>query len=167
MIINYIFSFLLLILSGVIQSHPSFNYLEISGIKPDLQFVLIIFLAYQYGPLWGELTGFAGGLIQDSLSTSLLGLFAFPKMFLGLLVGLSKRLVLADNVIVFSFLVLLASFLKGIVIFFLTVIFQSSPASLIFFPKIIFPEALYNALLAPLLYLVFKKIFKLKLEEDE
>ncbi|MCP4138348.1 MAG: rod shape-determining protein MreD [bacterium] len=164
MIFSYIFTALLLIVSLIVQSHPSFDVIRIAGVKPDLQFIVIVYLAYSFGSFYGEVSGFIGGLFHDSISIGPLGIITFPKMALGFLVGMFGRSVMKSNILTVTLLLFAASIVKGIITLFLCYIFhQASVSSVI---SIILPEAFYNALLAPPLFVLFDKIFEKELERE-
>jgi rod shape-determining protein MreD len=164
MIYTYVFSGVILALSLLVQSHPSFDVLRIAGVKPDLLFIVIVYLAYTYGSFYGEIVGFISGLLQDSVSNSLLGLLTFPKVALGLLVGMFGRSVIKDNIISITLLVFGASLVKNIVTLMLYYIFHQSNVSAVI--GVILPESFYNAILAPPLFFVFDKIFQKDLKRE-
>jgi len=161
----FFLSFFLLIITALIQGHASFDFFSLGGVKPDLQFILIIFLACRYGPSGGMFSGFWGGMVQDTISNSIFGLLAFPKMFLGFLIGSYSKNIMADNMIVQALLVFSASILKGIFTILLCYFFQKSSFS--FFITIIFPEAIYNTIIGLLFFPIWQKIFKDSLNEEE
>jgi rod shape-determining protein MreD len=164
MILTYVFSGLLMVISLLVQSHESFDVLRIGGVKPDLLFIIIVYLAYSFGSFYGEIVGFIGGLMQDSISTSLLGLMTFPKVALGLIVGMFGRAVIKDNIISIVLMMFVASLLKNIITLMLYFIFHKTQVSLVI--GIILPEAFYNAILAPPLFFVFDKIFQRELKRE-
>lgn len=164
MAVTYIFMGALIAASLIIQAHPSFDVLRIAGVKPDLLFVTIVYYSYSFGSFYGEVTGFIGGLLHDAVSNSPLGLLAFPKMTLGFIVGFFGRSVFKANLLTISLLILIASLLKGIITLMLCYIFHE--ASIISVINIIFPEAFYNALIAPALFFLYDKIFEKELSRE-
>ncbi|MBN1531811.1 MAG: rod shape-determining protein MreD [Spirochaetes bacterium] len=164
MIYTYVFSGVLLGLSLLIQSHPSFDVLRIAGVKPDLLFIVIVYLAYTYGSFYGEIVGFISGLLQDSISNSLLGLLTFPKMAIGLVVGMFGRSVIKDNILSVTLMLFVASLAKNIVTLMLYYIFHQASASAVI--GVILPESFYNAILAPPLFFLFDKIFQKDLKRE-
>ena len=164
MIISYIITALLVVVTLVIQGHSSFDVLRIAGVKPDILFILVIYTGYCFGSLYGEVTGFVSGLFHDSISNSPLGLLAFPKMALGFIIGMFGRSVIKSNIITITFLLFIASIIKGLIILFMCYIFHQSRVSLAL--GVILPEAFYNSLLAPPLFFIFDKIFEKELERE-
>ncbi len=164
MIVAYIFTAALIIVSLIIQGHSSFDVLRIAGVKPDLLFITIVFLSYSFGSFYGEVTGFIGGLLHDSISNSPLGLLAFPKMALGFIVGMFGRSILKENVVTVFLLLFGASIIKGILTLFLCYLFHEASVSSIV--SVILPEAFYNALIAPPLFMLYDKIFEREIERE-
>ena len=161
MIIPYIITAVLLLISLIIQGHTSFDVIKIAGVKPDLQFIIIVYFSYSFGSFYGEITGFFGGLLQDSISNSPLGLFAFPKMAVGFLVGMFGKDIIKSNILTISLLIFGASLAKGLITLFLSYVFHQAHASYII--SIIIPEAFYNALIAPPVFVLLDKIYEKEL----
>jgi len=164
MIFSYVITAVLIILSLIIQGHSSFDVIRIAGVKPDLLFIVIVYLSYSFGSFYGEVNGFIGGLLQDAVSNSPLGLLTFPKVALGFLVGMFGRDVFKSNIVTITLLLFIASLLKGVITLFLCYIFHHAAISMVI--SLILPEAFYNALVAPLLFLLFDKIFEKELERE-
>jgi rod shape-determining protein MreD len=162
MILTYVFTIVIVLLSLLIQGHASFDILRIAGVKPDLIFITVVYLSYCFGSFYGEVTGFAGGLLQDAVSRSPLGLLTFPKVALAFVVGMFGRSIFKSNILTISLLLFAASLVKGFLTLFLCYVFHEAAAQSIL--TIILPESFYNALLAPPLFFIFDKIFEKELE---
>lgn len=157
MLLTYIFTGVVVVISLLVQGHSSFDVLRIGGIKPDLVFICVVYFSYCYGSLYGEVTGFLSGLLTDAVSNSPLGLLAFPKMLLGFLVGKVGRSLIKANALSLALLLFGASIVKGIVTLILCYIFHQAAISDIW--GIILPEALYNAAIGTPLFFLFDRIF--------
>lgn len=160
--LTYIFTALIILASLIIQGHSSFDVIRIAGVKPDLVFISVLYFGYNFGSFYGEVTGFAGGLFHDAVSSSPLGMLALPKVIIGYAVGLIGRSILKPNILTIILLVFGASIVKGLLTLFLSFLFQDATISSVI--SIIFPEAFYNTLLAPPLFFVFDRIFEHDLE---
>ena len=163
-VIPYIFTAVLIILSLIIQGHPSFDVISIAGVKPDLLFILIVYLAYSFGSFYGEVTGFISGLLHDAISNAPLGFLTFPKMVLGFIAGMFGRSIIKSNIITVSLIIFIASLIKGLITLILAYIFHQGSISTVI--SIILPEAFYNALIAPPLFFIFDKIYEKELERE-
>lgn len=53
----------------------------------DLVLVVVVYVALSFGPVTGMLTGSAAGLIQDALSSGVLGIGGLAKSIVGFLAG--------------------------------------------------------------------------------
>jgi rod shape-determining protein MreD len=164
MILTYVFTGAIILVSLLIQGHPSFDILRIAGVKPDLIFITVVYLSYCFGSFYGEVTAFIGGLLHDAVSNSPLGLLTFPKVAVAFIVGMFGRTLFKSNILTISLLLFAASLVKGFITLFLCYVFQEASASSIL--SIILPEAFYNALLAPPLFYIFDKIFERELEKE-
>lgn len=164
MIITYIFTAVIILLSLLIQGHTSFDVIRIAGVKPDLIFISVVYLAYCFGSFYGEVVGFISGLMHDAVSRSYLGILTFPKVAIAFIVGMFGRGIFKSNILTISLLLFIASILKGFLTLFLCYVFHEAEASSVL--SIILPESFYNALLAPPLFFVFDKIFEGELERE-
>jgi rod shape-determining protein MreD len=151
-----------MVVSLIVQGHSSFDVLRIAGAKPDLLFIAVLYFGYNFGSFYGEVTGFAGGLFHDAVSSSPLGLLAFPKVVIGYAVGFIGRSILKPSLLTILILVFGSSLVKGLLTLFLSFLFQDATISSV--ATIIFPEAFYNMFLAPPLFFIFDKIFAHELE---
>ncbi len=164
MIITYIITIAVVFLSFLIQGHQSFDVLRIAGVKPDLLFIITVYMGYSFGSFAGEVTGFGSGLLHDSLSNSPLGLLTFPKLIIGFVVGMFGRSVLKSTTPTIILLVFVASIIKGIITLILAFIFSEAYISSII--HVIIPEAFYNAILSPMLFFIYDKIYRSELERE-
>ncbi len=164
MIYTYLITAALILVSLLVQGHSSFNVISIAGVKPDLMFITIVYLSYSFGSFYGEVVGFASGLLHDAVSNAPLGLLTFPKVALGFLVGMFGRSVFKSNLLTVSLLLFVTSLIKGVITLFLCYIFHHSfIASVV---SVIIPEAFYNALVAPALFVIFDKLFETELARE-
>lgn len=123
------------------------------GLVPDLILIIAISYGLLKGPWYGAVLGLTGGLVSDLMAGgSILGVGALARMATGFLAGLLEKTIFKDNLLV-PFLSLLAGTLVSETIF-LTVNsalgWPLGPA-LYLIPRVA-AIALYNAMLAPLLY---------------
>jgi len=162
MIYTYIMTAILILVSLIVQGHSSFDPIRIGGVKPDLLFILVIYMGYSFGSFYGQITGFISGILHDSVSNSPLGLLTFPKLALGFIAGMIGRSVIKNNVISIILLLFLASLIKGVITLFLSYTFHQTMISAII--TIILPESFYNAILAPPLFFIYDKIYEKELE---
>ena len=159
MIFVYIVTTILVIISILFQGH-----LGISGTKPDLLFIIVVYMAYSFGSFYGQVTGFCGGLLLDADSGAPLGLFTFSYIIAGFVVGMFGRSVFRGNFITIMLLLFVASFIKGILTLFICYSFDQ--VSFFRSMGVVFTESLFNAFLAPLFFFIFDKLFARELERE-
>lgn len=164
MIVTYLFTAAIILVSLLVQGHTSFDVLRIAGVKPDLIFITVVYLSYCFGSFYGEVTAFISGLLHDAVSNSPLGLLTLPKVAVAFIIGMFGRSLFRSNILTISLLLFSASIVKGFLTLFLCYVFHEASASSIL--SIILPEAFYNALLAPPLFFLFDKIFERELERE-
>ncbi|MBN1500199.1 MAG: rod shape-determining protein MreD [Spirochaetes bacterium] len=162
MILPYIFTAAIMIISLLIQGHPSFDPIRVYGVKPDLVFIAVVYFGYSFNSFYGEVTGFIGGLFHDAVSDSPLGLLTLPKVIVGFLAGMLGRSVVRSNILTIFLLVGAATIVKGILTLLLAMVFDEGYVSDIM--RIIIPETFYNAFLAPSLFFIYDKIFENELD---
>lgn len=105
------------------------------GISPDLAIVAAIYVGLVWGKGKGTILGFSIGLIQDILSTELLGPQAFSKSIIALVMGNLQRHILHLPVSAQSLILTLATLFDGLCFLFIskTLLPYSLPLD-IFFP---------------------------------
>lgn len=161
MILPYIFTAVIATVALVLQGT---DIIQIAGKKPDLVFILVVYIGYSFGSFNGQVVGFITGLFHDSISRSPLGLLTLPKVVLGFVVGMFGRSVIKNNVLTIMLLLFVASLLKGILTLFLCYIFHQAMLSSVI--QVIIPEALYNGIISPPLFFLFDRIYRSELERE-
>jgi len=164
MIFGYLITAVVVLLSLLIQGHPSFDVIRIAGVKPDLLFIITIYMGYSFGSFNGQITGFVSGILHDSISNSPLGLLTLPKLALGFAVGMIGRSVLKSNIATVLLLIFFSTLIKGIVTLFLCYLFHQGAISSVIY--VILPESFYNAIIAPPLFFLFDKLYHRELERE-
>ncbi|MCL2026823.1 MAG: rod shape-determining protein MreD [Leptospirales bacterium] len=164
MIFVYVASAILIVMSLIIQGHSSFDVIRTLGVKPDLLFIIIIYLSFNFGSFFGQTCGFIGGLLHDCISLSPLGLLAFPKMALGFVAGMLGREIFKNNLPTIMLLMFIASLAKGIITLMLCYAFSEASVSQVI--TVILPEAVYNSFLSPIIFILLDKLFAKELESE-
>ncbi|MEW5899115.1 MAG: rod shape-determining protein MreD [Bacillota bacterium] len=133
--------------------------LQLFGIKPDLVFVLVIFSALLRGQKEGAFWGFVAGFLMDIAAGSYFGLNALALLAAGYLAGIMQTALYKDNPFVVALVTLLVSFLTGLIYYLLFLylgVFISPGMAL---GRITLFGAVYNALVALLLYRWFFRTY--------
>ncbi len=154
-------AFILILLSFIISlvlETTLFNRLSVYGAKPDFVLIIVVLIAVKKGSMAGQLYGFIGGLMQDCLSYGVLGVQAMVKAITGFGSGFLKNKLEENSSLLIMILVFLVTIASG---------FLGALARAFFTPyTFLAQEALrivvsagYNALFAPFVAMVVKKIY--------
>jgi rod shape-determining protein MreD len=150
---------LLLILLFSIQT-TLLRLVEISGVRPDLITIAIVFIGYQYPRGKSVLAGGLLGLAQDVLSGGIIGMNMFSKGLIGFSVVFLKESVILENIFSQFFLIAGATVLEGLTFQFLSSVFPMIQAAGGFW-KDVTVLAIYNGAVGPIgFFLLRKKFFK-------
>lgn len=125
------------------------------GIRPDLLVILVVYWALALGAVPGTLSGFLVGLVADAELGRGLGPQAALLALAGFLVGRAGRGLVRDNFLPQAMLLFLAALATGIVR-----TFQSAGGESLLGIAILrlLAQALYTAIVGPVLYLLLRRI---------
>jgi rod shape-determining protein MreD len=148
-----------LILSVAIQATWLHALYFLPGqVVPDLILLMTISYGLLKGSDQGFLLGFAGGFFMDLISGGLIGVQALTKMATGFVAGLMEKNIFKDNLLVPA----LAAFIGTLFCEMSNILlYMAFSAEYNFFHALFFnilPEAVYNSILAPLVYYLFLKL---------
>ena len=151
---------------NIILQSTLLPFLQIVGIQPDTLIVLVTCFGLLGGTGFGMFTGMAGGLLQDILYGTPVGLNALYYMIIGYLTGLLHERIFVDRFIAPTFIVFCASLLRGLMMLSF-LYFTRTPVPMDYgFTLVILPEALYTAVFMPitfyLMFLLFRQRFMKK-----
>ena len=133
------------------------HLLPISPVVPDLTLVLCVYLGLYHPTVGAALGAFLLGYSIDIVSSRIIGLNAFAMSLVFLTVYLSSRAIWLQNPLVTSFVVLLASLVKGVALVLVSAIFVSIEGFCIGAGWYIIKEALLAALLAPIVFALLRR----------
>jgi rod shape-determining protein MreD len=133
------------------------HLLPISPVVPDLTLVLCVYLGLYHPTVGAALGAFLLGYSIDIVSSRIIGLNAFAMSLVFLTVYLSSRAIWLQNPLVTSFVVLLASLVKGVALVLVSAIFVSIEGFWIGAGWYIIKEALLAALLAPVVFALLRR----------
>ena len=121
---NAIVISLLLLFFGLLQSTVFIDVLRIENVKPDMILIVVAFIAFKRGGMVGQLAGFGAGMLQQFLSPSLFGSYAFCFTVTGFVLGYVQHKVNAENFITAGVLAFAATLIKGLMLGFLALFFN-------------------------------------------
>ncbi len=165
MIITYLLTGLVLAIALLVQGHTSTDAIRFFGVKPDLVFIIVVYLGYTFGSFYAQISAFVSGIFRDSISNSPLGFLTLPAVIIAFLAGMLGRGVFKSSLLMISLMLFVASLLKGVICLVLAYIFSAGDAVSIY--NLILPEALYNAVLAPPVFILLDKLFSSEIERGD
>ena len=135
--------------------------ISIRKVTPDLQLILLMFIALRRGSMSGQITGFCGGLLEDLTSLSPLGFHAIVRTVVGFCAGLMHGWIRTSTIIIPVLVLLGAEILKGAVSSLLEIIYGIH-LDLNLTDGKFWIEACYTAVIAPPLFVILGYIRMLK-----
>ena len=152
----------LLIFAGAVLQATLFNYLDLGGVRPSLLLITTVFFGLHDGPVSGALVGFICGLLEDSLSSGIMGVNALARTLLGFTMGSVRGRLFRDTLWYRTAVLFLASLLGETMVFTIRYVLEIEirDSSFSNLRNVIFLSALYNTLLAPLLFFSFDKLLR-------
>jgi len=137
------------------------NLFTIQGLKPDLILLVVIVFSLLKGAEEGAISGFASGLVQDIFSSGLLGINALAKTVMGFICGVLKERIFAEHILfIIPVITFLVSISQSMLIFLVLHAFGVEYSLVWSLKQVALPEALYNSLLSPFIFLAVKRILK-------
>jgi len=138
------------------------NSVTILGLKPDLIMVIVVVLSLLRGEKEGAISGFAFGFLQDIFSANLLGINALVKTVIGFTCGILKEKIFHEHILfIIPVITFVSSFIQSILISLLLSAFGIEYNLAWSIKQIALPEALYNSLLSPFIFLIINKLFQM------
>jgi rod shape-determining protein MreD len=166
MIRSILLSTLLLIACTFAQS-TWFGGIALWGVVPDLSLIVLIWYSYKNGQVEGPISGFLSGLAEDFLSTSPLGFHAFVKTAVAAVTAVLHGSFFIDRLILPILLGIGGTLIKAISVGALYLLFGSSIHAYSFVDKVLWVEAGYNGILAPLVFLLLSPLSRFLVTEND
>lgn len=124
----------------------------VGGVRPDLTFVVLIFVSIRRGPMVGQLGGFAVGIAEDLVSLAPLGYHALLRATTGYLYGLFLGNVYVDPILIPVAFAAAGTLVKALLSVLLEAVFSISSSGFAPFGGPVWIELGWNAVLAPFLF---------------
>lgn len=121
-------------------------------VKPDLILILVICYGLWHGYEKGAIFGLLAGLFVDLLSGNVIGIGAMVKLLAGFSAGLFEKTVFKDNMLLPALAAFIGTILFETINLIMLLLFNANYHFGLSFLVIMFPLAVYNGLLAPLIY---------------
>jgi rod shape-determining protein MreD len=164
MIRSILFSTILLVACTFAQS-TWFGSIALFGVVPDLNLLVLIWVSYKNGPVEGPVSGFLSGLVEDFLSASPLGFHAFVKTAVAAATALLHGSFFIDKLLLPLLLGVAGTIAKAIAAGALYLLFGSSIHAYSFVGRVLWIEAAYNGVLAPIVFLLLTPLSRFLVTE--
>jgi rod shape-determining protein MreD len=140
------------ILGTAIQSTWLSTFHLPGQVKPDLILILVISYGLLRGVYHGACFGLLAGLFMDLLSGNVIGIGALVKMTAGFSSGLLEKTIFKDNLLVPALAAFFGTLFFETFDLIMHLSFHGNYHFISAFVSIVFPQSLYNTLLAPVVY---------------
>ena len=134
-----------------------FSWFNISGIKPNLFVILVLFIGLFASQTMGTIYGVGIGLLLDILLGNKIGINAAALGITGFLVGIFDKNFSKDSRMTIMFMVLGSTLIFESLSYLLNYIFLSINVEIVNFIIILVIEIIYNLLLTIILYPLIQK----------
>lgn len=156
---RYWFLTAIVTLTFLIQSVVS-NYLAIFGITPDLLQVVVVSYGLLFGWEVGVGAGVLGGLLLDLTSGRFIGLHVLSLGVVGLVAGLVEEKVFKENILLGPTAGFAGSLISQVIVLVCLTLYGWRVPLVESFRYTILPEALYDMVLAALVYSQLYKYYR-------
>jgi rod shape-determining protein MreD len=153
MIRSILFSTILLVACTFAQS-AWFGGIAIFGVAPDLSLLVLIWVSYKNGQVEGPISGFLSGFVEDFLSASPLGFHAFVRTAVSMAAAFLHGSFFIDKLLMPLILGVIGTIAKAIAIALLYLLFGQIIHTYSFLSRVLWIEAAYNGILAPVVFLL-------------
>jgi rod shape-determining protein MreD len=141
-----------LLAAAVLLQSTVLRAVAIRGVRPDITFVLLMFVSIRRGAMVGQLSGFAVGIAEDLVSLAPLGFHALLRSTTGFLYGLFLGNVYVDPILIPVVFAAAGTLVKAFMTVLLEAIFGVSSTGFAPFAGPLWIELAWNAVLTPFLF---------------
>ncbi|MDD6352531.1 MAG: rod shape-determining protein MreD [Lachnospiraceae bacterium] len=143
---------LLLIAALYILQTAVFSHLELAGVVPNLLLALVALTGFMRGRKEGMVVGMAAGLLLDTFSGQLFGIYALLFLLLGYLNGVVRQVFFGDDIKLPVLFVGLTDIVYGICVYLISFASRGRTDFRFFFFNVMLPEAVYTIVISFVLY---------------
>lgn len=141
------------------------SYMGIMSVLPDIFLVYIVCLGILDGSITAGLAGMLGGLFIDTTAGSVLGMYTFIYLLIGILSGIRLRDFVNENVVKPLVITAAATLISGVLIMLITWISGRSVSFIYCLVRYYLPAILYNCIILELVYFFMRKLYGLHFME--
>lgn len=154
--------FLLLLGAALVLQTTMLDYIAVTGVKPDLVMLLVVFNGFLLGTREGAFLGFAGGILEDLFSGSYIGLNALSRMVAGYLAGAAGERLYRENTLIATGVTFFSTSVGLTVNYLLLLYLDIHIPPFYALLRVVLPAAIYTAVLAPFLFGRFFRFMQIR-----
>jgi len=143
----------------LLQSSQLNESLKIGNVKPNFILLYVIYISLNTAPIFTYTVAFISGFLFDMLSYSLTGMNSFTFTLLGFILNNFKERIFLENPVSLLFSTFTSTLIYYFIYFFLLNIFVNPVNFYNFVIKLGIPEAVYNSVVALVIFAIFRNIF--------
>jgi len=152
-------------LGALVAQRTIADFMAIYEVKPNFIVIYLIFLSLKFGRVFGCLAGFFIGLVEDAFSSTLFGLSAFCKSFIGFFthnvpIGFMGTSIFDTGFLIFM-VTLSHNFLYGWIFSFGTEV-----DGIYLFFRFALPGAIYTSLIGLIVWGIYPKLLVVTYEKS-
>jgi rod shape-determining protein MreD len=143
------------------------DFIAIYSVIPDLSLLAVVYIAFKSRSIQGQSVGFVAGLLQDGISAAPFGLNAFIKTAVAWLANLLSGKFYIDRLLMPAIFGVVATLSKAGYLLLLSLFFSGKILSYDFLDRTLWIEVAYNAVAAPVLFLLLSPIERFLIPADK
>lgn len=148
-----VLSTITIFLFSILQS-TLLQHIAILNVTPDIALLVLLLVSLKNGSMVGQFSGFFAGIVQDFISSAPLGFHSLVNVVIGFVYGLFKGNFFVDKILVPVVIAVTGTLMKAL---FSNIIGYLFPTTIPFYDFLsvrLWIEVGYNAVLAPLVFLL-------------
>lgn len=154
-----------LVFLGVLLAQNTFaDFMAIYDVKPNFIVIFLVYISFKFGRIFGCLAGFFMGIVEDALFSSLFGIGAFCKSFVGFFSNNIPVGFLGTGSLDTGFLIFIVTFTHNILYNWIYAL-GTEVSGFFIILRYAFPGAIYTALIGMIVYAIYPRFLPIKYEK--
>lgn len=152
---RYISVFLLNIICFVLQT-TVFQKLQLANVGPNFLVIITAASGFMYGRKLGMFSGVLGGLLMDTMYSSIIGLDILIYAYIGYLNGMANKLYFKEDLMIPLFAIAISDFAYGLMYYVCHFLLRGRLDIIYYLIHIIIPEMIYTMGVGVVLYMFMR-----------
>lgn len=155
---RYIVLFLLTLFFALFNT-SFITYIGILSVLPDIFLIYVVCIGLLEGKITAGIVGLLGGLFIDTTAGSVLGLYSFVYVVVGIMSGIKLRDFSNENVIRPAIYAAAATVISAILIMLITMISGTHVSFFYCLVRYYLPAVLYNVIIMELVFFLLRHLY--------